>query len=77
MVLKERMAASGPSWRWVSSERQYADGLTKEGARQLLADRLRKGALCGDRVPVLRRPNACYAETFCFLFATGVNYVPQ
>ena len=29
--------------RWVSSERQWADGLTKLSARQLLAGRLRHG----------------------------------
>ena len=31
--------------KWVSSERQFADGLTKESARQLLADRLRYGRI--------------------------------
>ena len=41
MVLKQRMHAAQISWRWVSSERQHADGLTKAKARQLLADRLR------------------------------------
>ena len=40
MVIKERMQASGSAWRWCSSERQYADGLTKIAARQLLADRI-------------------------------------
>ncbi len=45
MVLKERMKASDTIWRWVSSERQYADGLTKFAARQLLADRLRHGII--------------------------------
>ena len=39
------MTASRTSWRWVSSERQYADGLTKISARQLLADRLRVGKI--------------------------------
>ena len=41
MVLKQRMHAAQVTWRWVSSEWQYADGLTKASARQLLADRLR------------------------------------
>ena len=41
MVLKQKMKASGTVWKWVSSERQYADGLTKMSARQLWADRLR------------------------------------
>jgi hypothetical protein len=45
MVLRERMRASSTCWRWVSSERQYADGLTKYAARQLLADRLRKAVI--------------------------------
>ena len=41
MVTKDRMAESGTRPRWVSSERQLADGLTKESATQLLACRLR------------------------------------
>ena len=45
MVLKQRTAASGTTWKWVSSERQYADGLTKIQARQLLADRLRNATI--------------------------------
>ena len=31
--------------KWIPSERQYADSLTKEGTRQLLADRLRYGRI--------------------------------
>ena len=46
MVLKEKMKASGTIWKWVSSERQYADGLTKMSARQLWADRLRAATIC-------------------------------
>jgi hypothetical protein len=45
MVIKERMAASGSQWKWCSSERQYADGMTKTAARQLLAERLRASVL--------------------------------
>ena len=45
LCLKERMTATQSSWRWVSSERQYADGMTKPGVRQVLADRLRQGML--------------------------------
>ncbi|CAK0855240.1 unnamed protein product, partial [Prorocentrum cordatum] len=45
LALRERMEATMTRWRWVSSERQYADGLTKIAARQLLADRLRYGRL--------------------------------
>ena len=39
------MKASNTKWKWVSSERQFADGLTKNSARQLLADRLRVGQI--------------------------------
>ena len=44
-VTKEQLTALGGNFRWVSSERQFADGLTKESARQLLADRLRYGKI--------------------------------
>ena len=40
-VVKEQMMSLGGTLRWVSSERQLADGLTKDSTRQLLADRLR------------------------------------
>ena len=40
-VIKEGLQSLGGSLRWHSSERQFADGLTKESTRQLLADRLR------------------------------------
>ena len=36
-VVKEQMESLGGSPRWVSSERQLADGLTKDSARQLFA----------------------------------------
>eukprot|EP00975_Prorocentrum_lima_P018632 3921010-Prorocentrum_lima.AAC.1 len=42
MVLKQAMKSSGSEWRWCSSERQFADGLTKTSARQLLCDRMRE-----------------------------------
>ena len=45
MVIKERIQAMGATVRWQSSERQYADGMTKIAARQLLADRLRCGEM--------------------------------
>ena len=45
MVIKQTMRSSGSTWRWCSSERQYADGLTKMAARQLLCDRLRNGTI--------------------------------
>ena len=44
-VVKERLQALGGQLRWMSSERQMADGLTKESARNLLAQRLRYGQL--------------------------------
>ena len=44
-VMKERLLALGGNLRWMSSERQLADGLTKESARGLLAERLRYGKL--------------------------------
>ena len=42
-VMKERLQGLGGRLRWMSSERQFADGLTKFATRQLLADRLRYG----------------------------------
>ena len=44
-VMKERLLALGGNLRWMSSERQLADGLTKVSARNLLAQRLRYGKL--------------------------------
>ena len=44
-VVKEQLQAMDGCLKWVSSERQFADGLTKESARQLLADRLRYGCI--------------------------------
>eukprot|EP00959_Pyramimonas_sp_CCMP1952_P383362 8033021-Pyramimonas_sp.AAC.1 len=38
LALREMMEATMTRWRWVSSERQCADGLAKIAARQLLAD---------------------------------------
>eukprot|EP00435_Cladocopium_sp_Y103_P047602 s1999_g14.t1 len=42
-VVKEQLQSLGGKLRWVSSERQLADGLTKMSTRQSLADRLRHG----------------------------------
>ena len=42
LVTQDKLACSGSTTRWVSSEQQYADGLTKQSAAQLLADRLRR-----------------------------------
>ena len=44
-VMKDRLSAMGGTLRWMPSERQFADGLTKEAARLLLAQRLRHGRL--------------------------------
>jgi len=41
LVTQGKLACSGSTTRWVSSEQQYADGLTKQSSAQLLADRLR------------------------------------
>ena len=41
LTTKDKLRESIAHVRWVSSERQYADGLTKTSAAQLLADRLR------------------------------------
>ena len=44
-VMKERLQQLNGKLRWMSSERQMADGLTKDSARLLLAERLRHGRL--------------------------------
>ena len=41
LVTQDKLKCCGARTSWVSSELQYADGLTKEAAAQLLADRLR------------------------------------
>ena len=41
LTVKDKLRECGSHVRWVSSERQYADGLTKPSAAQLYADRLR------------------------------------
>ena len=41
MVTKQKMLGMNTKLRWVSSEIQLADGVTKTSARQLFADRLR------------------------------------
>ena len=41
MIVKEKMQVCQTLLRWVLSEAQYADGMTKPSARQLLTDRLR------------------------------------
>ena len=41
LVTQDKLGCCSAKTMWVSSELQYADGLTKTGAAQLLADRLR------------------------------------
>ena len=41
LVTRDKLACSGSTTRWASSEQQYVDGLTKQSAAQLLADRFR------------------------------------
>ena len=41
MIIKQKMEEMAVQLKWVSSEIQISDGLTKLAARQLLADRLR------------------------------------
>eukprot|EP00435_Cladocopium_sp_Y103_P048742 s282_g14.t1 len=41
MITKQKMDEIGTKLRWISSETQLADGVTKIAARQLLADRIR------------------------------------
>ena len=44
-VIREQVESVGGTMKWISSERQFGDGFTKISARQLLADRLRHGAV--------------------------------
>ena len=41
IIVKQKMDEIGTKLRWISSEIQLADGVTKIAARQLLADRIR------------------------------------
>ncbi len=41
LATQDKLSCCGGKTMWVSSELQYADGLTKDSAAQLLADRLR------------------------------------
>lgn len=44
-VMKEQLMSLQGEFRWISSECQFADGLTKNQTRSLLADRLRHGRI--------------------------------
>lgn len=50
-VIKELLQDLAGELRWVSSERQWADGPTKTSSRQLLANRLRHGRVGFDWNP--------------------------
>ena len=39
--MKERLLELGGTLKWMSSDRQIADGLTKDSARSLMSSRLR------------------------------------
>ena len=41
LVTQDKLSCCGADTLWVSSERQYSDGLTKQSAAQLHADRMR------------------------------------
>ena len=43
LVIRDMMKQLRADLRWVSSERQFADGLTKVGSRQLMVDTLKGG----------------------------------
>ena len=43
--MKEQIMSLHGELRWISSDRQFADGLTKNQTRSLLADRLRRGQI--------------------------------
>eukprot|EP00438_Fugacium_kawagutii_P011914 Skav221382 [mRNA] locus=scaffold7016:18304:23637:- [translate_table: standard] len=43
LVIKDLLRDLNSQWRWISSERQLADGLTKVSARQQFVDRSRGG----------------------------------
>jgi hypothetical protein len=44
-VVREQVEKINEVLKWISSEHQFGDGLTKISARQLLCDRLRHGAI--------------------------------
>lgn len=44
-VVREQVEGMNGVLKWISSERQFGDGLTKIAARQLLCDLLRHGAI--------------------------------
>ena len=45
LVAQDKLRVCKAQVKWVSSEKQYADGMTKSDAAQLLADRLRSHQL--------------------------------
>ena len=86
MIIKEKMKECGTEIKWVSSEVQYSDGLTKQAARQLLADRLRTHVLkltadtdfqaAKKKTPAERQKNARkYAMTRASMKIGGLAHV--
>ena len=56
-VFKEQISGLGGGLRWVSLDRQLADGMTKDSMRQQWADKLRHG-----RIKLLYDPNYVTAK---------------
>ena len=46
LVTRDKLSCTGATTAWVSSELQYADGMTKQAAAGLLAQRLRSHTTC-------------------------------
>ena len=83
LVTQDKLSCCGGATMWVSSERQYSDGLTKQSAAQLLADRLRTHMVKltsditfesieeeGPQATKTERPDVCREEA---LSSTGCN----
>ena len=46
LVTRDKLSCTGASISWVSNELQFADGMTKQSATSLLAQRLRNHVIC-------------------------------
>ena len=58
MVVKQKMDEMKTKLKWISSETQLADGVTKIATRQLLADRLRSHVF-SLQLPSSQEENSC------------------
>ena len=58
MIIKQKIDEIGSKLRWISSETQLADGVTKMAARQLLADRIRTHLLSLQSDKPFKQPSA-------------------